>query len=566
MRHITSFLILAVIFSCDSNKTTSPQQKTGNFHLKLQLEFGEDRGQSLGTLFEMRDGDKVVMGAGFENSSNTYFSGNNRVLDFYILNGAEPEITSLGNPFPKAANNSHIFNWQNRLYAYNLRGVDNSLYFYDPEGKSWVADSSNPFNQNSDLMNIQFIDNKPLLFFRKGIEYNGKRIMNIQNDKLHAIGCYQNGKIISFERKKDRTTEYTIYSWVPTDSLVKELVRFADPSPSPEMDFPYAMLEYGSKTMIGTNYGAIYSLDKNSLDVEFIRKPGESWQPYCFLPFYERLLVGQYPSGEPFVYSETGLTPFDVSVEPPEWAPLRNREFQSIAYYGGRVFGGVWPWSEVFSYAPGNKEWAYHGRLMQQPEIPGGNWSFFRRIPLRKYLYYFYYKINNEDRYSWLKSSFNFLWELSLTQWLFDRIALMDEAPYVSNFMLHNGKFRNLWGQRITTLSKCGNHLYACTSNKGGASEEIDSLLIPEEVRGQYGSIYQITLPGNLSHSIYWKNQTEIEFILDDRKMILIQDKDTLATRILADSISVSIDPKTISIGEGMYGPSPVKIKYEVFD
>ena len=143
-----------------------------------------------------------------------------------------------------------------------------------------------------------------------------------------------------------------------------------------------------------------------------------SVQLYAILTYRDRLLMGQYPTGELFSYYGKELKHL------PGWPPVMNgvrknaREAQTLTLYGGELYAGVWPWGEVWNLGDRHGEWRFLGRMFTHP------------APTDKTTH-----------------------------------------PYeVQTTKL--GAVLNRWGQRVTSLVPFGDSLYLSTSSKGGTPYE----------------------------------------------------------------------------------------------
>ena len=106
MRHpLLLSLAFAIATSCSAElqnveigpgiRVRNPDEHFAGTMASVLLKFqpGTDLGQSLGTLFELKDADgKVVLGAGFDDAHSTYMRDNNRQMVFYYKSPA-PEAT-----------------------------------------------------------------------------------------------------------------------------------------------------------------------------------------------------------------------------------------------------------------------------------------------------------------------------------------------------------------------------------------------------------------------------------------------------------------------------------------
>ena len=106
-------------------------------HLTAKVNFGEDLGQNLGTVFQARGDDgRVVFGAGFMGLYNTHFRMDRWTLQLFVRHdGAEPTWEKL--PFPTEDGGNYLFDLDGRVYQFS-HYHDRTARWYDDESGAWV--------------------------------------------------------------------------------------------------------------------------------------------------------------------------------------------------------------------------------------------------------------------------------------------------------------------------------------------------------------------------------------------------------------------------------------------
>ncbi|MCA9096028.1 MAG: hypothetical protein KDA68_21255, partial [Planctomycetaceae bacterium] len=182
------------------------------------------------------------------------------------------------------------------------------------------------------------------------------------------------------------------------------------------------------------------------------------------------------------------------------------REAQTLAIYNGDIYCGVWPWAELWRY-------------------DGAKWKFVQRM--------------------------------------FEHPSLTDKVthPYEAETKAVD-KVYNLWGQRITGLIPCRGHLFITTSSKGGAPWDPKFAFLTPEKQRDYGAIYRATLPGQASFFLPPQptpilltavvEDSALKIKLNGKNHISLALSPEARTRLLAG---------TTTVGNGIYGPSPLKFE-----
>jgi hypothetical protein len=267
----------------------------------------------------------------------------------------------------------------------------------------------------------------------------------------------------------------------------------------------FAWGQLGPQIVTGSNIGGFYVFENGIWRT--VREPtlGHSFQLYSSVSFHDRLLMGQYPTGQIFEYNGAKMT------EQRGWPPVlpgvsgSAREAQTTMIYGGDLFVGVWPWAEVWRYNPNSCRWTFMRRMFDQPEL-----SDKITHP---------YEVENKDH-----------------------------------------PVNNLWGQRVTSLIPNGPDLFISTSSKGGDKwmPKAFPFLAPDKWKS-YGKVCRVTMPGHLAAATKWTDgPTTIEFLIHGPKIMIQQDGKLIATTTLtgslADQLATVKTLKDVKWGDGIYG------------
>jgi len=497
------FKLLILVLSLSSCNKTYEEK---NFRFKFELNLGEDKGQSLGTLFQIENNGVVLCAAGFQNSYETYVGNNNRILSFFIKSDDPLKKESIGTPFSNKYRKIRLFNFNNRLYA---KMIEHEGYFkyYDEQDMTWKIDTAITQSLGEGFRYAQVVNNNLLSFHNNYILYNKDTIYKAPYSSSYLTAAYRNGQFLLFNNALEgMQNTISLGNWSPKEDSIRILSTYLDSCPNQSANYPYCILDYKTGFLVGTNYGNIYYVDKDEIQIVFKRKLKDpSWQPYCMMSYFNEVVIGQYPTGNLFTYSGK-LKPFNPMIIPPLKVSKNSREAQSIVLYCGTILTGIWPWGELHYFDVGNKTWNFAFRLFDYPK--------------------------NEDVLRGL-----------------GRV----EAPYIDTFKLkRNEIYNNTWGQRISGFVQLDESIYASTSNKGWRTTEKDVQLLGKEIVNQYGSIYKINKSGQIAKEIQWKPSTVLEFIYENNIMKIVQDDQVLISR---EFKGLFLDENaSCVIGKGIYG------------
>ncbi len=457
--------------------------------LSLRVTLGDDRGQPLGSLFEARDEEgHVVAGAGFNDAHATYLRDHNRQIVFYVKTASpQPTITNLGKPFGPENNGTRLQVVDDKLVAFHRAGNAVAFQTLDGDGAWTPYDAAWTGTANA-FGGTQLVGNKHLVFEGSRIRYDGAVVYSSELGSGRYY--YSGGKLFLYHGDPDRLY---VVAWAPGDIVSLEAAKVFDIVGNV---FTYGT--YNDEVLITTNVGEFYSYEDGTLTTHRTTD-GKSWQGYSMLQFYDKVLIGHYPSGSLYAYDDDGLRPFTPPLPVPEEVSANAREAQTLAIYGGYLYVGVWPWGEVWRFDHETDAWRFAGRVFDRPVMTQDDQEPFAR-------------------------------------------AMKDKpAPY------------NYWGQRVTSLTNFGDSLYIATMNKQGKPLLPEHEFLDKETVAQYGAIHQLHIPGQIAATFEWKAESTFRFVVEDGTIAIFQDG-TLLGRASSGDTSHLNRMTTTEIGTGIFG------------
>ena len=461
----------------------------------VTVDFRNDVGQNRGSLFEAYDRHgRVVAGAGFLGAYNTQPRSNRRRLNLFL----KPRKTGFaGTELPRVNSQTGVYlsDQQDTLLARSRNGRDTSFYALSQPDMQWRVDNSTT-GYDVDVAG------KPLKVRDRRITYDGRTLLEVGDRTRIRENYYADGMLVVRLQDVDESDQSNRLVAVPWERSDAAAAFDENANPTLKLrshrEFAYAMGQLDDDVLVATNTGGVYSLKEDVWRV--IVEPGpHSYQVYSMLNYYDRLLLGHYPSGELLEYDGQTLRPLTG------WPPVmpgvstRAREAQTLAIYGGDLYAGVWPWAEV---------WRYDRNVPQ--------WQFVRRM-------------------------FSYPTPTDATT-----------HPY-ENETAKVAEVRNLWGQRVTSMIPFSDSLYVSTSSKSG-TESVPDFLTADR-RREFGLVHRLRLPGQLSAEIAWTEEpTTLRCLVTNERMSLRQDGRLLAEQpIKRDELLVSKADR-VSWGRGVYG------------
>ena len=461
--------------------------------IRLNYKPEPDLGQSLGTLFELKNSDgEVIFGAGFDDAHSTYMRDNNRQLIFYHRSSApEAEVTPMGKPFGPDTNGVRLQVDSSTILAVGNYGRGEPWLTPDSQG-GWKTIDVSWEDETETYGGSQLVNNGRLIFENERITYNGEAIYT------STLGAgryyYVNGQMVICHVKPDMLY---VAPWKPGETITLENARSF-----PIVGSVFTLGNYDGEILITTNVGEFYSYRGGELTTHRVTD-GKSWQGYSMTRFYDKVLIGQYPTGSLFQYDKDGLKPFEPAIPVPEGVSANAREAQTLAIYGGHLYVGVWPWGELWRFDHEAKAWTLVTRVFTQPAL-----------------------------------------------------SMEDQEPY-ARAMKDKPPAYNAWGQRIVNLTNFGSSMYIATMNKGGTPwiPEVQTI-IPESAVAEYGAVHRFTAPGQIAGPFEWKESTELEFRLRGSDFAAFQDKRIVCPAKLNLTQPLGeLSEANLSLGDGIYGP-----------
>lgn len=451
-----------------------PEKKAGSsITIQADVEFGQDIGQNFGTLFEiMNEKGETLGGAGFQECYNTESRSDRHTLHFYLNSDLFPEKANFETlPRPSTDSGVYLEDFQGELFAHSRSGDDTAPKSWNEKEGKWKT-SSDPLFQTQ-------IGSGILRVTPENVVFNKSTLLELSAEEgFIREYYYANGFLVIRLQNLEadpQVNELKAIPWTPQQTAPMKLEQALSLPLRWEREFIYAFGLLKDDIIVATNTGGVYCLKGNNWKVLLEPDRNVSFQIYAIINYYDQLLMGQYPTGELYSYDGSSLSLIKG------WPPVmkgvssRAREAQSLAIYGGNLYVGVWPWAEVWQYRKSDNQWSFTKRMFTHPELTD------------KYVH-----------------------------------------PYEEESK-KLGVVLNLWGQRVTSLYPIKSSLYISTSSKGAVAQNSRYVFLDEEKGKEYGQVYKMTLPGNLSVPIHWKEKpVQFQFSVTGGKMQISQDGEIL--------------------------------------
>ena len=473
--------------------------------ISIEVDRGEDVGQSFGSLFEVTsaDGDLVV-GAGFQNLYNTYYRADRHAVQFFVRStSADRVVTSDELPRPNDLCGTYLTGRDE-----TLRSVFGGTKVWDPQANTWQPDA--------DSREAMRVGDGLLEWSGSSVLYKGEPILNHPESGSYVLFFYARGHLCFYHINRrdggyrpwtsddDGFSKLYACPWKPGEERV-DLGRAVVHTLPIVGETTFAWGQYGTQVVTGSNVGGFYVFDGKRWSRLLLPNLAVSYQLYSTMAFNDRLVMGQYPTGRIFEYDGSKI------VDRAGWPPVlpgvssSSREAQTTVIYGGELYVGVWPWGEVWRYHPDRDSWTFARRMFTHPE-------------------------------------------------------LSSEITHPYDVENKGNAVSNQWGQRVTSLVAIGPDLFVSTSAKDPCvwEPEKNPFLAPEKWKS-YGAVYRLSAPGHLGANTAWTTgPTRFEFVLSGEELVIRQDGKELArsklTGPLAERVASSRGWKPLRLGKGLYG------------
>lgn len=438
---------------------------------KLKVDLGVDRGQNFGSLFEATSEDgKIIVGAGFVGSYNTLVRGNRMALQFFVRHAdypPRPKFEAL--PRPTADCGVYLSEINQTLFAASpIFGVDRTIRYWNAPAKAWMP------QEDLSLLLTPVADG----FLRAEdtrITFKNRPILDIGNDGgMLGSYYYANGWLIcrvAYPDDPKSPNRLIACFWSPEWNRPAKLSDAISLALSTPNEFTYACGQIHAKTIVTTNLGGVHAFDGKVWTTLRHPQKGVSFQIYAGINYHDRLLLGQYPTGNLFDCDGVALRQIENwPPKLPEVSP-HAREAQTLAIAGGELYCGVWPWAEIWRLDRFSNRWEYVGRPFTHPEPTDAKMH-----------------------------------------------------PYEVETAAVDPVF-NFWGQRITSLLPVGGSLYVGTSAKSCKPFDAKFAFLSNEKHREYGIVHRMQIPGQLTAAFEWTGKsTTLEFAIHTDRMTIAQD------------------------------------------
>lgn len=474
---------------------------------KVQLDLGADLGQNFGTLFEVTDATgRVVMGAGFPGVFNTQARLDRYKLQVYVRPSQAPAPAWEHWPKPwENISGGYLFDLDGRIYA---TGLGRNAPVFDPQARQWktaevLTNGSVGFGDG-----VMRLGQGLLEFQGSQATYEGQVVLPKPETGVYRCFYYAAGHLCFYHHKpgEDGFNRVSAVPWKPGDPAA-DLTRLRSVDTRYGGEVPFAWGQLRQEAMTVSNNGGVYVFDGQ--DWRIVREADNkvSFQVYSAINVHDELWLAQYPSGNLFVYDGVELR--QMTGAPPVMPGVAgsSREAQSTMIYGGEVYVGVWPWSELWRLDRDSQKWVFVSRMFTQPPVT-------------------------------------------------DKVQHPFEAEVVAFNQANDAKLvANNWGQRLTSMAAWQDSLLLGTSSKGVQTRDTKLSFLTDEVFAEYGRLVRYTLPGNLAAPIKpAAGPTELRCVLTADRLRLEQDGKLLAETSLPPGLVADLKPAKITWGRGLYG------------
>ena len=511
VRHMTmtriALIALLLLPVCD----VAQAQKRPVLQITTTVDFGEDRGQNFGSLFEARDADgRVVYGAGFAGLYNTRFRMDRFTLQFFIRGADDRAATFETLPPPTDDGGTYLFDLDRRVHQFS-HYQDRIVRWWDDASGRWQVDES--FGRRA----MRSGDGKMrlagnVLHFKGGEAwYDGRRIISRPKAGHYHHFYYANGHLVFFHNNRGGHPAFSrLYAvpWVP-GSGPSDLDRAITLDVKYPGETPFAIGQLGGEIIDSSNQGGVYAFNGKQWRVLVEPDNKVSYQLYSMLNWYDKLLMAQYPTGNLFEYDGKQIRHLKDSPPVMPGVSNRAREAQTTCIYGGDLYVGVWPWAELWRYDAHEGKWHFVKRMFQRPAITD--------------------KMNHP-------------WE--------DQIGNYNKAH-------EKDIVYNSWGQRVTGLIPMGDALYISVSAKGCPKRDMRlEFLHDDNVWNEYRVVHRMRRPGCAATAIQWTGKpTTLQFTVTGDRMSIAQDGRELMSAPVAAALTARLKEARIGWGAGMFGP-----------
>lgn len=471
----------------------------------VKVDFGKDRGQSFGSLFEARDErGRVVAGAGFADVYNTRFRSDRHTLQFFVRPRKDADKFVVQRlPHPDLDCGVYLFGLNGQLFTWSSVR-NNSVRRWDVGTKTWKNATPPKTGRIRSGDGVMRLGTGLLTFGNNRAVYNNRQILAPPKTGRYYNFYYAHGRLFFYHTDRSKPQGFTkVYAcaWTPDDKTPIEPADAAILKTRYVGETPFAYGQFRGSVLTVSNQGGVYLFDGRRWKVLLEPDNRVSYQVYSIINYFDRLLLAQYPTGQLFEYNGNKLKL--LKGWPPRLPGVSSsaREAQTLGIYHGDLFVGVWPWAELWRYDGDARKWHSMGRMFSHPKITGKT-----------------------------------------------------VHPYEADARKY-GLVTNHWGQRITGMIPRHESLMLSTSSKGTYRWSSEYTFLTEKQRREYGAVLRLTMPGNLAAQIDWKNRPiEFDFRIYSDRLEIRQDGKLLASSRFKIGTAARYEKLTMNWGAGVFG------------
>lgn len=507
-------LVAAVSLLCACGPSAADGSRGVLFEAAVTVDLGQDIGQNFGSLFEVQDeSGRVVIGAGFSGVYNTRFRNDRYSLQYYVRPGQDADrltVEPIGKPDADTGG-AYMFDLDGQVYAWGHRGGV-PYRRWDTRSGIWQDGEISGAESVGSGDGAMWVGDGLLIFSRSGVTYKGRQILAPPEEGRYYCFYYANGHLVFYYTRpgtepEGRTALYAC-PWTPDRQDPIDLAEAKTLTLTYSGETPFAFGQLRQDTVTCSNMGGFYVFDGKAWKVLLEPDNRTSYQIYTIVNYYDRMLMGQYPTGNLIEYD--GYRLIHLADQPPvmEGVSGSAREAQTSMIYRGELYVGVWPWAEVWRYDADEHDWRFVQRMFTQPPLTD-EFTHPYEEDIRAF---------NEGR----------------------------EEKMVANN----------WGQRVTSMVPRGTDMILSTSAKGTFQREERLSFLTDEVFAEYGQAHRMTLPGNLAATISpVSGPTHLRLVLRRDRMQIYRDGRLLAEARIAPELVADLQPATITWRYGVFGP-----------
>lgn len=480
------------------------------FELRVTVSQAEDRGQNWGSLFEIVDAEgQPNAGAGYLGAYNTFPRSDREELQIFVR-AKNPQADWQIERLPQidgAATGYYPFQMAGEVYTAPRGGSDSRVRRWNDAANTWEVVDGVPNG-------CEQIAGRPFHLASDRITWNGETLLTPDAPYRFGEHYFAEGRLVVRAFRSDGgepANTFQVFAWNPAaGERPQPLGALTLNLPQPR-EFVYAFGQWQDHILAVTNMGGVYRLRPAGWDTLRTPIPTVSYQVYCCMNYYDRLLLGHYPTGEFFEYAGDDL------VLKKGWPPVMPgvstsaREAQTVTIYNGELYAGVWPWAEVWRY-------------------DGAAWHFVQRM--------------------------------------FSHPTVADAVthPYETETQAVDAVL-NLWGQRVTGLIPSHGALFITTSSKSGGPWEPKFGFLSVEQQRDYGAVYCARLPGQFTvHTPLAAGPTRIELHATGESLRVTVNGSEAGQIAVSPAMLKRLATGTVQWGSGVYGRCRLNIEEKQYE